>query len=211
MADVLTVNEFKARVQNLLANLPEEVQKLNEGLALSAIPLIVTRLTDLGEDGAGKKLGNYSTNPLPTFFYLHRGTGSGADAKLDALVKKRRKEEGKKFKGISYKEFREINNLPTRFVTLSFTGETLADLGVVNSVANGFVIVTTVDAQNRASHAKYDSKGNQKGEITSGEILDFLSERFGENLLALNDDEQRQITTAYDQGLQSITNKYLGV
>jgi len=210
MADALTVEQFKSRVQNMLANLPEEVQRLNDGIALSMIPLIVNRLVDLGEDGKGKKLGNYSTNPLPTFFYLHRGTGSGADAKLDAAVKRKRKQEGKDFKGISYKEFREINNLPTQFVTLSFTGETLADIGVVSNVANGLVIVTTIDAQGKSTKAKYDSKGNAKGTITSAEILDFLSERFGENLLALNEEEERQTIMAYDQGLQGIVNKYIG-
>lgn len=210
MADVLTVEEFKSRVQNMLLNLPEEVQRLNDSLALSAIPLIVNRLTDLGEDGKGKKLGSYSTNALPTFFYLHRGTGSGADAKLDAAVKRKRKEQGKDFKGISYKEFREINNRPTNFVTLSFTGETLADIGVVSNVVNGFVVLTTVDAQGKSTKQQYDAKGNPKGTITSAEILDFLSERFGENLLALNEQEEEQMVVAYDQGLQGIVNKYLG-
>lgn len=211
MADVLTVEEFKNRVQNMLVNLPEEVQRLNDGLALSMVPLIVNRLIDLGEDGKGKKLGKYSDNALPTFFYLHRGTGSGADAKLQATIKKKQKEEGKNFKGISYKEFREINNLPTNFVTLSFTGETLADVGVVSNVVNGFVVLTTIDAKGQSTKTKYDSKGNAKGTITSAEILDFLALRFGENLLALNEEEEKQTREAYDRGLQSIVNKYIGV
>lgn len=210
MAAGLDINAYALKVQAMLNDLPEGVQRINDGLALSAIPLIVNRLVDLGVDGKGKKLGNYSTNPLPTFFYLHKGTGSGADAKLDALVKKRRKEEGEAFKGISYKEFREINNRPTNFITLSFTGETLGDLGVTNNVVNGLVVVTTVAAQNKVSKAKYDAKGNNAGQITTEQILDYLGERFGENILALSEEEEEQMANAYDIELQKFINQHLG-
>lgn len=210
MAAALDIKEYASKVKAMLTALPDAVQTINYSLALSAIPLIVNRLTDLGVDGKGKKLGAYSTNPLPTFFYLHKGTGSGADAKLEALVKKKRKAEGEDFKGISYKEFREINNRPTNFVTLSFTGETLGDIGVINNVINGVVVVTTVGAQNKISKAKYDAKGNNAGRITTEQILDYLGERFGENILSLNDEEQEQLANAYDIELQKFINQQLG-
>lgn len=201
----MDINQFNDKVNAMLTALPQAVQTINEGLALSAIPLIVNRLVDLGTDGAGKKLGTYSTNPLPTFFYLHKGLGSGADAKLEALVKKRRKEEGENFKGISYKEFREINNRPTNFVTLSFTGETLGDIGVLSNVINGFVVITTIGEQNKVSK----KSGNKT--ITTKQVLEYLSERYGTNLLALNEEEQTQIANAYDIELQKHIDQYLGV
>lgn len=201
MAD-LSINQFKDKLATMLAALPKEVQTINNGLALSAIPLIVNRLVDLGVDGAGKKMGNYSTNPLPTFFYLHKGLGSGADAKLEALVKKRKKEQGKDFKGISYKEFREINNRPTNFVTLSFTGETLGDIGVLSNIINGLVIVTTIGEQNKVSK----KSGNKT--ITTQQVLEYLSERYGTNLLALNEEEETQIANAFDIELGNVFNKY---
>lgn len=209
MATTLNINQFNDKVKSLLTALPAEVQKINDGLAISAIPLIVNRLTDLGEDGTGKKLGQYSNQPLPTFFYLHKGLGSGADAKLESLVKQKQKAQKGNFKGISYAEFRQINNRPINFVTLSFTGETLGDLGVTKNIVNGLVIVTTVGEKNTISKKKYNAKGEPIGEITTGQVLEYLSLRYGQNILALTQEEQKQIANAYNLELQKLFNKYL--
>lgn len=206
----LDLNTYLSNVKLMLAGLTDEVQVINTGLAISAIPLIINRLTDLGIDGTGKKLGTYSTNPLPTFFYLHKGTGSGADTALEALVKKKQKSEGKNFKGISYAEFRTLNNRPIDFVTLNFTGETLNDLGVIDNIINGLVVIITVGAENKVTKKKYKANGAPAGTITSGEILDYLGERYGENILALNDEEQEQLAVAYDSELQKYIDKKLG-
>lgn len=209
MAQGLNIEEFISKVNEMLGALPRSVAEINEGLAASAIPMIIDRLTELGTDGKGKKLGTYSDNPLPTFFYLHKGTGSGADQALESAIKKKRKEQGKNFKGISYKEFRELNNRPTNFVTLSFTGETLADLGVIQTLIESTVVVVMVGAQNKTTKATRDAKGNIKGRITTGQVLEYLGERYGENILALTGDEEEILANAFDVELQNFLNKYL--
>lgn len=195
------IDQYLANVDKLLTALPAEAQRINDGLALSVIPLIIGRLTDFGVDGLGKKLGTYSTNPLPMFFYLNKVTGSGADEKLKALDKQKRKEQGKNYKGISYEEFRQVNNKEVEFVNLNFTGETLNDIGVLDNVINGILVVTTIGAQGKIN----------KGKITTEQVLDFLAERYGENILAINEDEEKIMTQAYDEELQKVFDKYLEV
>jgi hypothetical protein len=210
MAEGVPIEEFKKKVEALLTNLPAEIQRINDGIALSIIPEIKTRIRNKGVDGKGKSFGNYSTNPLPTFFFTHKGTGSGADTRLEALIKKKKKAEGKSYKGVSYTEFRTINSKPTEHVTLSFTDETLNDIGVINNRHEGQIIVTTVGAMNTKTKAKYDSKGVKTGENTTEQILDFLGERYGDNILSVNEDEESEMAEVLDDELQLLIDKYIG-
>jgi hypothetical protein len=209
MPTPLNINDFQARVRNMLNALPDRSARINDGLAQSAVPMIVNRLIDLGQDGNGKPLGDYSDKPLPTFFYLHKGTGSGADKKLEQKIKSERKKKGKNFKGISYKDFRELNNRPTAHVTLSFTGETLGDLGVTKTVHEGGNVVSTIESLNTVTKAVYNAKGEKKGSNTTQDILDFLGARYGENILALTDEEEKKLSAALDVELDNFIKEYL--
>lgn len=210
MAKALTIEEFNKRVGDLIENLPAEIQRINDGIALSTIPLITGRIRNQGVDGNGKSFGNYSTNPLPTFFFTHKGLGKGADDALTALIKKKKKQEGKNFKGISYEEFRRVNNRPTNHVTLSFSDETLNDIGVINVRHEGQIIVTTIGALGSKTKVKYSAKGEKKGQNTTEQILDFLGERYGEDILSTNEDEQQLMAEVLDAELQIMLDKFFG-
>ena len=210
MASAISIDDFKKNIETFLAQLPNEIARVNNGIALSTIPFIKDRLISQGVDGKGKSLGKYSTSPLPSFFFTHKGLGSGADDKFKALEKRKKKSEGKGYKGISYTEFRELNNRPVDHVTLSFTGETLNDIGVVEIRHDGNIIVTEVGSLATKTKAKYNAKGDKVGENTTEKILDFLGERYGADLLAVNEEEEKVMAEAFDDELQLIVNKYLG-
>lgn len=207
----LDFNQYRVKLAALLNNLPAEISAANQGIAQSTIQLIRGRLINDGIDGEGKPLGKYSTTPLPTFFFKGVASGSGADKKLEALIKRKQKSDGKAYKGISYEEFRALNNLPTDHVTLSFTGETLADIGVVDTRTEGQIIHTTIGALGQKSKAKYNAKGEKVGQNSTEKILDYLCEKYGENILAANEDEQRILAEAFDSDLQTIIDRYLEV
>lgn len=211
MAAALNINEFKSRVNALKQNLPAEVAQINDGLALTAVQFIRSRLINQGVDGTGKDLGKYSATPLPTFFFKGQATGSGADKKMASLVKQKQKQQGKAYKGISYEEFRQLNNLPTAHITLSFTGETLADLGVIDVRTNENSVITSISARGEYSKAKYNAKGEKIGQNSTEKILEYLADRYGTNILAVNEDEQIILANAYDVELQNVIDKYLGV
>lgn len=204
-------DEFVTRIDRMIKGLPQRVGEINELLAESAIPDIIIRLTDLGIDGSGKKLGSYSTNPLPTFFFLGKATGSDADDKLKETIKKKRKTEGKSFKGISYKEFREINNLPTNFVTLSFTGDTLSDLAVIQKEVQKNNVIITIGAAGKKTKATYNAKGEKKGEISTADVLDYLAGMYGEEILGMTKQEEEKLANAFDEEMQNYFDETIGI
>lgn len=209
MAAALDLNQFNQKVGAMLGALPDYLVRSNAILGRTALSLVRSRLINQGEDATGKKFGSYSSNPLPTFFFTHKGLGSGADKAFDAYVKKQRKLLGKNFKGVSYEEFRRLNNRPTDFVTLSFTGETLNDLDVLESKQNGRVINTIVGSKNSIKKAKYKADGTNAGTIGTEDVLEHLANKYGD-LLALSEKEEQEISLAFDEGLQKFINQYLG-
>lgn len=208
MAAALDVNQFNQKVNAMLGALPDHVVRNNAILARTALSMVRSRLINQGEDATGKKFGSYSTNPLPLFFFTHKGLGSGADKAFDAYVKKQRKLLGKNFKGISYEEFRRLNNRPTDHITLSFTGETLNDLDVLESKQDGQIVNTVVGSKNSIKKAKYKADGSNAGTIGTEDVLGHLADKYGD-IMALNEKEEEEITLAFDDGLQKFINTYL--
>lgn len=209
-AGALNITEFRKRVEAFLHAVPGEVLRINQGLAVSVIPLITGRIINEGKDATGKQLGTYSNNPLPLFFFQNKSTGVGAERKIDSLVKSKKKAlaTGEKFRGVSYAEFRQANNLPTDHVTLSFTGETLGDIGVIDEKVENRLVRTTIGAKNTKTKAKYNAKGQRVGENKTEQILDYLGERYGEDILAATPEEEKILADAFDDELQIFINKY---
>jgi hypothetical protein len=208
MAGPLNIQDFTSKVSAMLNALPVEMTQVNAELATTALSSVRNRLTAEGIDGKGKKLGTYSDNPLPTFFFTGKGLGSGADQKFDAYVKRERKAKGKAFKGVSYKTFRELNNRETNFVNLSFSGETLNDLAVLESRQEGQLIVTVVASKDSIKKTTYDAKGQPKSTIGTGEVLEHLGTQYGD-ILALTEKEEEDIAIVFDQRLQLFIDRYL--
>ena len=82
--------------------------------SLDGLGLIKTRVINKGEDHKGGKFKAYSDKPLPKFFFTGRSK-PGSD------VAERKIEKGKGFPA-SYKDWREANNLQTKFKDFKFTG-----------------------------------------------------------------------------------------
>lgn len=210
MAGVVHIEEFRARADNFLAAMPTEVLRINRGLAASVIPLITGRIINEGKDAKGQLFGSYSDNPLPLFFYKNKATGKVSEDSFNSLVKAKKKvlSTGEKFKGVSYKEFRQLGNLPTNFVTMSFTGETLADVGIKDEKIEGSLVRTTIASTNKHTKAKYNAKGQKVGEDGTEKILDFLGERYGENILEPNPEELEILQAAFEDELQQVLDKF---
>lgn len=208
MAQALDIKAFKDKIKEMLSALPEELTKTNAVLARGALSAVRNRLQTDGLDSKGQRLGSYSTNPLPTFFFTNKGLGSGADKAFEAYVKRERKKQGKDFKGVSYEKFRELNNRPTDKVDLNFTGETLRDLDVLESRHEGNFIVTVVASKNSIKKAQYNAKGEAKGSIGTEQVLEHLSDRYGD-LLALSEEEEEDLAVTFDERLQFFIDTYL--
>lgn len=210
MANALSIKEYSSKVDAFLRDLPEAMLIINQKLALTTIPTIRKRLIDQGLTAEGKSLGTYSTRPMSPLFFLGHGL-KGADKKIEAQLK-RQKKAGQR-PGVSYKEVREFNNLPTTHVTLSFTGETLGDLAVLNNVNEGSKVITTVGSKDSKTKDIYNKKGKKTGTITTGEVLENLDSKYGQaldtELLDLSKNEQENLEELFNKLFQTFLDKEL--
>lgn len=209
MPAALDINDFNRSVDSLLKNLPNEISQVNQKIGLNAISQITARLSDQGLTAEGKSLGTYSTKPMNPLFFLGHGNKS-ADSKIKSLLKNEKK-SGQPA-GVSYKEWREFNNRPTDHVTLSFSGETLGDIGIINEVADGYKIITTIGSKNSHSKDIFDKNGKKTGTISTGQVFENLNLKYGSaldtELLSLSPGEEKDATEILDSMITNFLDNY---
>ena len=185
----MAANQFKQKLDSFSKALLIEMPRINESVALNAYAIVKDRVINEGQNGSGKSLGNYSTNELPLFFYSGRSLNQGGE-KAIAKAKKEKK-------GLSYKDWRNANNLETDHVSLSFTGQMWKDIGVVKQIVEGNKIITTVGAKNTK---------NREGKTTD-DLMGYNGDRFGDFLTA-NKSEEELLAHTYDVKLQELIDKH---
>lgn len=185
----MTPEEFNISIEKLAISLNANLPTINEKMALDVTALIKDRIINTGINYDGAKLGNYSTKEIPVFFkkngklvapFSEPLNGSGEKYFLSVIKEnKERRKKGEDPRGISYKQWREANNRPTNFINLTFSGQTLKDVGVKKQIVSGARVITDVGAKNTK---------NRKGGVTTDQVLSGLSERYG-NFLQPNKKE----------------------
>lgn len=210
MAAATSINQLVTKLNRMIQALPAEMVKINTKLALDAIPKIQNRLIDEGKTAEGKSLGKYSTRPLSPLLLIQQASGKGAQQRIYNEAKKNKKAGLPS--GISYERFRELNNLPVDHVTLSFTGETLGDIGVLEEGINGTTVSVVVGSRASKSKDVFNKKGRKTGTKDTGEVLDDLDEKYGSaldtELLSLSKEEEEELAQRQDDMLQDFLDKY---
>jgi hypothetical protein len=204
----ISIKEYNERVNKFLIALPDELRDINKSIAMAAIPDIKKRLIDKGQTGEGKSLGKYSERPISPGLLIGKGLGSGADKKIEDYLKQQKKLNPNEPIGISYKKFRELNNRPTDHVTLSFSGETLNDLAVIQDVITGGLLVTTIGSKNSKTKDVTNKEGRKTGTVGTGDVLDQLGEKYGD-ILSLTEAEENEYKETFDEMVQDLIDQYL--
>lgn len=175
----MTVEEFSDRVREFNSAVQTEFPVINARIARSALSLIRDRIINEGIDHTGKPFGKYSTNPLPLFFFTGKELGSGAEKRVKAQAKANLKQG---INGVSYEQFRAANNLQTNHIDFKFSGDMWRDVDVLETTVEGNVISTIVASKNSIT------RQNGASQISTGQIMEYLAERFGD-FLALSEKE----------------------
>ena len=183
----MNIQEFNNHVNSFLAEVRSEAPVINARIAQSGLSLIHDRILNEGIDGRG-----YSTNPLPMFYFTGKSISAGGDAKVKA------KNKANKYKGISYTEFRDANNLQTNHVDLRLSGDMWRDMAVLESRASGLRVTTEVGSKNSITY---------KDGQTTGQVTDYNAKRYGDFLTPTNQEEQI-LNNALDQELQDLIDNY---
>lgn len=166
--------DLSKALQGLSDALVKALPAINEKIAGNAYAMMKTRIIDTGTIGENESLGNYSEHELPTFYFKGKALIKQAE---DAL-----KKADKQGDGISYKNWRLANNRPVDHVTLSFSGTTLNDIGVIKSLVEGAKIITIVGSKN--------SKTRKDGKTTE-EIVGYLKDQYGDFIKPNNEEIQK--------------------
>lgn len=112
----LTLNQYIDRIKAFVKDLEKE--RNNECLVISneVLALVKRRIINKKVLSDGEPLGSYSDAKVPYWFYKHKETNRDSAKAVAELYEKH---------GYfaSYKDWREINNLPTDSINLSFTNK----------------------------------------------------------------------------------------
>lgn len=156
-------SQFSQYLQKFSQQTIEALPAINEKVALNAYAMMRDRIVNKGTIGENESLGEYSDNPLPAFFFKGKALNNSGQA---AYLKAQKSGDG-----LSYKDWRAANNRPTDHVTLSFSGTTFNDIGVVKVIQDGIRVSTQVGAK--------DTKSRESG-LSTTEIVGFLKDQYGE-------------------------------
>jgi len=193
----MTSAEFSQMTMRLAEELTRELPVINEKAALNAYAMMKNRIINDGTIGENKSLGEYSDNALPSWWFKGKALNKGGEKELIKSLRKENKDG--QDPGISYKRWREANNLPTDHKTLSFTGTTLNDVGVTKSITEKDRVITIVGAKN--------TKNRDNGKTTS-DILNYLGDDYGD-ILAPNQTEQNLTFTFINKEVDKIIKRVI--
>lgn len=107
----MTVQQIDALKARLLEELPTQAKIAGADLAA----LIKNRVVQTGINAEGQAFSPYSEKEVPAYLYFGRSRSQQGENKVRAKAKKR--------EGVSYREFRNLNNLKTDKKNFEFTGE----------------------------------------------------------------------------------------
>lgn len=182
----MSPEEFNKKVDLLGQLIQQNLPVINEKMALNGYALMRDRIQNEGTIGENKSLGTYSDNPLPAFFFKGKALNASGE---DFYLKKSKKGEG-----ISYSDWRKANNRPADKVTLTFSGTTLKDIGVVKQVSDGNKVITTIGPKN--------TKSRKDGKSTE-QVTDFLYDRYGD-ILSPNKEEETKLSNFLNKEVNAI-------
>jgi hypothetical protein len=197
-----SIEQFAEQTNDFLSLVNTQLKNINEIVAKTALTIIKTRIKEDGLNSKGSKLGSYSDSQVPFFFtkggkklapYSSGAISGGAESSLAALKK------GGAI-SLSYKEWRELNGLQTKFIDLTFTGSMWKDIDVISNDVKGQNVVTIVSAKDTAT---------RKGGQTTSDIMSFNAERFGD-FLSVSEQEEKRLADVYDAELQRLINQAFG-
>jgi hypothetical protein len=184
----MKAEQFSNQLKQFSAALVQELPRINESVAMNAFAMVRDRVVNEGKKGDGSSLGTYSDNELPLFFY----TGKALNKDGEAAVEKAKKAK----KGLSYEDWREANNRPVDRVTISFSGDTWKDTGVVKELIDGNKVNTTIGAKNT----------KDRGGKSTDDIMSYNQDRYGDYLIA-SKEEEKKLAVTYDRLLQQLIDK----
>ena len=178
----MTIAELSQRIDRAVQRLDNEIEAQAAKAGADLVALITLRVVQSGKSADGAPFSPYSTTELPAFFYFNRSRSAGAESKVRAKAKKK--------EPISYREFRQINNLNPAPKNFEFTGEMWRNFGVLRVQRTPAGATLTIGGRTPAAAEK----------------IDWNSEREKRSIIQPSPQEIETITANLKRWAQSIVN-----
>lgn len=153
------VRKISNGIQSFIDDLKRQLPNKSTEIGLDAVDMITSRIIETGKNAQGSDLRYkgkvYSDTEVPAFFFKNKSRTGSAEAMVQSFI-----DDGET---LSYEEFRQINNLPTDHVTLSFTSR----------MWNAFTVIEVID-QTGAVKIKLGTRQTEEAEK-----LQYQVDRYG--------------------------------
>lgn len=144
-----TIDDQIRAIQDAKAFLINELPKRAKLVgAVDLIALITNRVVQRGEDYKGAPFSKYSTKPVAAFRFVGKSRTNSADRKVRAKAKAKT--------ALTYKQFRELNNLKSDKKNFEFTNEMWRKFGIITFVSNNGNFSMEIGGTTPASQKKID-------------------------------------------------------
>jgi hypothetical protein len=175
---------FIQKLDKVIGALETDAPKINLRMAANAKADIQERVQDKGLKANGSSFENYSTNPLPLFFFEGKSNRKSAAAKITS----------KNYpNGLSYAGFRQLNGLQTAFVDLTFSGDMFRDIKARQKGPRGRHVYTAkIGAERKDNQDKIRWNTRKKGVF-----------------LALTTEEKEKIKASYKLQIENLIKRNL--
>jgi hypothetical protein len=142
----MTVTELNAEITRLERLLSSGLSDVILVAGNSMCAEIANRVINTGKSDTGAQFTPYSTKPVPAYLYKGKSRNAAGEAKVQRAIKSRTP--------LSYRDFREANNLPGAPKNFSFNNDMWSHFGAkgVKGAGGKYVLTiggTTTDAQNK--------------------------------------------------------------
>jgi len=151
----MTISEAIAKLDRVEGLLRGGANNIVAAAGADTAAAIADRVINKGLSADGTLFSAYSTKPVPAFWYTGRSRNGSGEAKIKAAAKKK--------EGVSYKQFREFNNLPGAPKNFSFTNEMWRGFGVKQATFDGGRYILVIGGKTKVSQERIEWMGGQEG------------------------------------------------
>lgn len=142
----MTISELYDKTGRMLARIDTEIEAQASKAGTDIIALVTNRVVQTGKSSDGGSFTPYSTVPHSARLYYNKSRSGSAEAKVRA--------KGKKKEKISYRDFREINNLNPAPKNFEFTGAMWRGFSVLRVQRSATGVTVVIGGRNEDSENK---------------------------------------------------------
>ena len=123
--------------------------------AADLIALVTNRVVQTGKDFKGKPFKPYSVNTIPAYRFWGKSRTQTAEKEVRKISRARG--------ALSYKKFRELNNLRAGKKNFEFTGEMWRKFSVIRVASGKGKVKVTMGGSSSAAQDKIDENSDREG------------------------------------------------